>query len=81
MDELQLRVVIHFDVSTIESDLSGTRDAVATLLITNADEIDDLRSALRSRTGQHVAVVRWRSPDDNPALQQSVRHFRTPNGT
>ncbi|GAA1553681.1 hypothetical protein GCM10009789_03950 [Kribbella sancticallisti] len=87
VDELQLRVVIrwapdrsvHLDVSTVESDLSGTRAAVAVLLITNVDEIDDLKAAARS-TGERAAVVRWRSTEDNTTLRRTVRGLGAPDG-
>jgi hypothetical protein len=88
VDELQLRVVIrwardrsvHLDVSTIELDLSGTREAVAVLLITNVDEIDDLSAAARSRAGERAAVVRWRSTEDNAALRHTARGLGAPDG-
>jgi hypothetical protein len=88
VDELQLRVVIrwardrsvHFDVSTVESDLSGTPEAVAVLLITNVDEIDDLKAAARSMTGERTAVVRWRSTEDNPTLRRTARGLGAPDG-
>ena len=88
VDELQLRVVIrwardrsvHLDVSTIESDLSGTREAVAVLLITNVDEIDDLSAAARSRAGERAAVVRWRSTEDNATLRHTARGLGAPDG-
>lgn len=88
VDELQLRVVIHweadrsirFDVSTIEFDISGTRDAVAVLLVTNADEVDDLQAALRLAASPRAAVVRWRSPDDNAVLRQTARRLGAQKG-
>jgi hypothetical protein len=88
VDELQLRVVIrwapdrsvHLDVSGVEEDVSGTPEAVAVLLVTNVDEIDDLQSAVRSRTGERAAVVRWRSAEDNGALRRTARGLGAPNG-
>ncbi|MFI7067205.1 hypothetical protein ACIBL3_39860 [Kribbella sp. NPDC050124] len=88
VDELQLRVVIrwapdrsvHLDVSTVESDVVGTRDAVAVLLVTNVDEVDDLQSAVRSTIGERAAVVRWRSTDDNAALRRVARGLGAPKG-
>ena len=88
VDELQLRVVVrwakdrsvHLDVSTVESDVSGTREAVAVLLVTNVDEIDDLAAAVRSWTGERAAVVRWRSNEDNAALRHTARRLGTPDG-
>lgn len=88
IDELQLRVVfrwaadrsVQVDVSTVDSDLSGTSDAVAYLLVTNADEIDDLAEAVRSRTRKRAAVVRWRSAKDNAALRESMHGLTTPHG-
>jgi hypothetical protein len=88
VDELQLRVVIrwaadrsvHLDVSTVEKDVADTPGAVAVLLVTNVDEVDDLQSAVRSRTGERAAVVRWRSPDDNVTLRRAARGLGAPNG-
>jgi hypothetical protein len=85
VDELQLRVVIrwaadrsvHLDISPV--DLTGTHDAVAVLLVTNVDEIDDLQTAVRSAAGKRATVVRWRSPKDNPALRQSARRLHAPD--
>jgi hypothetical protein len=86
IDELQLRIVVrwapdrsvHLDVSTVESDVSGTRDAVGVLLVTNVDEIDHLQAAVRSKTDR-AAVVRWRSTDDNAALRRTARGLGAPN--
>jgi hypothetical protein len=88
VDELQLRVVIrwardrsvHLDVSTIQSDLSGTREAVAVLLITNVNEIDDLSAADRSKADERAAVVRWRSTEDNATLRHVARGLGAPDG-
>ena len=87
VDELQLRVVIRWehdrsvnlDVSTVESDVSGTSDAVAVLLITNVDEIDGLQAAVRSAAGERAAVVRWRSTADNATLRHTARHITAPH--
>jgi hypothetical protein len=88
VDELQLRVIIrwaadrsvHLDVSAVESEISGTRDAVAVLLITNADEIDHLQAAVRSKAGERGAVVRWRSAEDNATLGHMARDITAPHG-
>jgi hypothetical protein len=88
VDELQLRVVIrwapdrsvHLDVSTVASDVTGTEDAVAVLLVTNVDEINDLQSAVRSQAGERAAVVRWRSTEDNATLRHTARGLGAPNG-
>jgi hypothetical protein len=88
VDELQLRVVVrwasdrsvHFDISTVESDIVRAGPGVAVLLVTNVDEIDDLQAAVRSHAGERAAVVRWRSTDDNATLQSSARGLNTPNG-
>jgi hypothetical protein len=63
---------VHPDVSTIRSEVTGTRDAVAVLLITNVDEIDHLEAAVRA-ADERAAVVRWRSAKDNPALGDTAR--------
>jgi hypothetical protein len=86
VDELQLRVVIrwaadrsvHLDVSNV--DLAGTREAIAVLLVTNVDEIDNLQNAVRAAAGERATVVRWRSPKDNAALRRSARGLHSPNG-
>jgi hypothetical protein len=86
IDELQLRIVVrwaadrtvHLDVSTVESDVSGTQDALAVLLVTNVDEIDHLQAVVRSKTDR-AAVVRWRSTDDNATLRRTARGLGAPN--
>ena len=88
VDELQLRVVIRWaedrsvrlDVSTVDSDVAGTREAVAVLLVTNVDEIDNLQAAIKSAAGDRAAVVRWRSAKDNAALRHTARGLHAPNG-
>jgi hypothetical protein len=88
VDELQLRVVVrwasdrsvHFDVSTVGSDINRAGHGVAVLLVTNVDEIDDLQAAVRSHVGERAAVVRWRSTEDNATLQRTARGLNTPNG-
>jgi hypothetical protein len=59
---------------------AGTREAVAVLLITNVDEIDDLNAAARSRAGERAAVVRWRSTEDNATLRHTARGLGAPDG-
>jgi uncharacterized membrane protein YqjE len=88
VDELQLRIVVtwapddsyRINVSRIDPAALANPD-IGVLLVTNVEEIDDLRAALRSQAGERSAVVRWRSPDDNDALRRTARELQAHNGS
>lgn len=88
VDELRLRIVVtwapdnsyRIDVSRIEPGNPADPN-IGVLLVTNVDEIDDLRSALQSQHGQRSAVVRWRSPADNEALRQTAHELQAHDGS
>lgn len=83
VEELQLRIVVtwasddscRFDVSMVDPLLDQTPSSVPVILVTNIDDIEDVRAALRSRHGDRAAVVRWKSQKDSEALRRAAHRL------
>jgi hypothetical protein len=83
MEELQLHILVtwapdescRFDVSLVEPAIEQTPSSVAVILVTNIDDIEDVRRSLRSRHGDRTAVVRWQSHHDNEALRRAAHRL------
>jgi hypothetical protein len=85
VDELQVRIVVtwaaddscRFDVSMVEPVIEQAPGNVPVILVTNVDDIEDVRAALRARHGDRAAVVRWKSQKDNEALRRAAHRLST----
>ena len=80
VQELGLRVVVAWSPDPsyqLDSAVLARPDGVAAVLVvTNVDDVSELRAAMRSSPG---AVVRWRSSHDTDALRRATRDLRLPS--
>ena len=83
LDELDVPVVLicapddwhELDRASVEAVLERTAAARGIVLLTNVEDVRQVRSILQSRHGDRAAVVRWRSHRDNEALRRAAQRL------
>jgi hypothetical protein len=89
VQDLRLRIVVSWtpdeslqvDATVLEPLGKHGGEDSGVLMITNADETEELETALRAVLGERAAVIRWRSPADNEALRRSAHQLRAARTT
>ncbi|TDD18596.1 hypothetical protein E1218_25755 [Kribbella turkmenica] len=81
LDELEVPIVIiwapddthELDQEALQTALQQAAAAGGIVLLTNVEDIQQVRSILRSRHGDRATVVRWRSHRDNESLRRAAQ--------
>lgn len=81
LDELGVPIVIigapegvgELGQETVETAVRHTTSAGGMVLLTNAGDIEQIRSMLRKHHGERAVAVRWRSYRDNTALRHAAQ--------
>lgn len=83
LDELGVPIVIicaphdlyEVDRAAVEADLEEAAHATEIVVLTNIEDIQLVRSVLRSHHADRATVVRWRSHHDNEALRRAAHRL------